>query len=125
MPTATAVMTAGATARPASRQARHGRAVVTMSTTNGHGERVGQVLPISTPTYTERFALCDVDGRGWTEGEIDEQYRQLLDEIGGPVKIGALTYDASVVLAAVDPIAYRCGLADYTSNLIDDGWTEG
>lgn len=45
-----------------------------------------------------------------------EQYEDMLDEIS-EVKIGSLTYSASLVLKEVDPTAYRCGLVDYVDSL--------
>ena len=54
-----------------------------------------------------------------SEREIEEQYNDALDDCG-MIKIGILEYAPSDVLKSVDPIAYRCGLADYISFLIDD-----
>ena len=51
--------------------------------------------------------------------DIEEQYDELLDE-QGDIKIGLLTYSPSDVLKAVDPIAYRVGLADYESFLEEE-----
>jgi hypothetical protein len=59
-------------------------------------------------------ARDDDDGNLYTEDELDELYAELLDE-SGEVTIGSLSYTPSQVLAAVDPIAYRVGFADYTS----------
>jgi len=41
-----------------------------------------------------------------------EAYDGWLDEIYPPLEIGYLTFDASRVLKELDPIAYRCGMAD-------------
>jgi hypothetical protein len=60
------------------------------------------------------YAFRDEDGNYYTEDELDELYAELLDE-SGDVTIGSLSYTPSQVLAAVDPIAYRVGFADYTS----------
>jgi DNA repair ATPase RecN len=46
-----------------------------------------------------------------------EQYRDMIDEISGVVKIGNLEYTASRVLEEIDPTAYRCGLNDYVDGL--------
>jgi hypothetical protein len=44
---------------------------------------------------------------------IDEdEYEALIDEINGDVTIGSLTYSAGRVLREVDPIAFRCGMAE-------------
>ena len=42
----------------------------------------------------------------------EEAYEELIDEISEEVKIGSLTYSAGRVLREVDPIAFRCGMAD-------------
>lgn len=54
---------------------------------------------------------------------IEEMYQDCLDE-SGPVKIAGYEYDTSHALRLVDPTAYRCGLADYISSLLDDQLTE-
>lgn len=56
-----------------------------------------------------------------TEAQLVEMYDEALDEYG-EVKISTLTYSASQVLKAVDPIAYRTGLSDYADSLIRDGY---
>lgn len=43
-----------------------------------------------------------------TTTEAYEAFDDYLDEIIGDVTLGTLTYPASQVLLAVDPIAYRC-----------------
>lgn len=55
----------------------------------------------------------------------DDSYRELLDEVCKPFRIGSLEYSASQVLEAVDPIAFRCGIDDvqeyyYTVDGIDE-----
>ena len=50
--------------------------------------------------------------------DIEELYDNLLDEIYPMVRIGNLEYMPSEVLRKVDPIAYRCGMNDYESELI-------
>lgn len=52
----------------------------------------------------------------YTDEEIEDMYREALDEQGN-IRIGSLTYAPSQVLEAVDPIAYRVGLSDYASFL--------
>ena len=51
-----------------------------------------------------------------SESDIEHAYQDMLDEFG-EVQIGNLTYLSSIVLKEVDPIAYRCGLADFSSAL--------
>ena len=54
------------------------------------------------------------------ETEIEESYREMLDDVYGEIEICGLTYAASVALERVDPIAYRVGLSDYESMVEDD-----
>ena len=46
------------------------------------------------------------------EHNTEESYEELIDEISEEVKIGSLTYSPGRVLKEVDPIAFRCGMAD-------------
>ena len=60
----------------------------------------------------------------WTEWDWEQAYNEFLDEIHPTVRIGDLSYDPSVVLKEVDPIAYRCGLNDYRDaqeSAVEDG----
>lgn len=52
--------------------------------------------------------------------EIEESYKEMLDECYGVVKIGYGEYWASDVLKNCDPIAYRIGLLGYTDSLEED-----
>lgn len=45
--------------------------------------------------------------------EIEEQYKNMLDECYGVVNIAGMEYDTSYALRECDPIAYRVGLSDY------------
>lgn len=47
----------------------------------------------------------------------EESYRECIDEIDGPVTIAGIKFTASRILEELDPIAYRCGLADYVDGL--------
>lgn len=49
--------------------------------------------------------------------DIEEAYRDMLDECYGEIEICGYTYPASVALAQVDAIAYRQGLLDYEDSL--------
>src|ERR1700755_1774957 len=60
----------------------------------------------------------------WSEYDWEQAYNELLDEIYPTVKFGDLSYDPSLVLKEVDPIAYRCGLAEYQDaqeSAVEDG----
>jgi len=58
-----------------------------------------------------------------TEGEkidIEELFRELLDEIYEPIKFGELEYCPSQVLEAVDPTAFRMGCNENADSLMED-----
>lgn len=48
--------------------------------------------------------------------DMEERYKDLLDECYGDVNIAGYDYRTSEALESVDPVAYRCGLADYISS---------
>ena len=56
---------------------------------------------------------------------IEELYDEMLDDCNPMVKIGNLEYSPSRVLKEVDPIAYRCGMNDYESALLEETCVEG
>jgi hypothetical protein len=53
-------------------------------------------------------------------GQVDiskEQYADMLDECHEPVVVCGMTYSAGRVLQKLDPVAFRCGLGDYESEV--------
>lgn len=60
-------------------------------------------------------------GEEVTESEIEDMYDDMLNDVYGPVNICGIDYDAGQALSEVDPTAYRVGMADYESDLIEDG----
>lgn len=59
-----------------------------------------------------------------TEGEpvdVEELYRDLLDECYPEVKFGDLTYSPSLVLESVDPTAFRIGAIEYADGMVEEG----
>jgi hypothetical protein len=52
--------------------------------------------------------------------EIEQDYKDMLDEVYGTVKIAGYEYDTSYALRECDPIAYRVGLSDYEASLEED-----
>lgn len=53
-------------------------------------------------------------------GQVDisnDEYIEMLDDVYGDVTIAGMTYSAGTALEAVDPIAFRCGLGDYESEI--------
>lgn len=55
-----------------------------------------------------------------TDRGYEDLFDEMLDECYPDIHIGNLTYTASQALKAVDPIAYREGLADYVDSLGSD-----
>ena len=55
-----------------------------------------------------------------TESEYDE----FLDEVEGSVTVAGMEFYASDILKSCDPVAYRCGKADYESNFDLDNCEE-
>ena len=49
--------------------------------------------------------------------EIEQAYRDMLDEVYGTVKIAGIEFDTSRALQELDPIMYNEGLLDYTDSL--------
>jgi len=56
-----------------------------------------------------------------SERELYQRYRDDLDELYGEIKLGKLTFSPSKVIEKLDPIAFRCGFADWTDS---EGWDE-
>jgi predicted nuclease with TOPRIM domain len=59
----------------------------------------------------------EIDNFDLSDHVKDDDYDTFLDDCTGEVSIGSLSYSASEVLKAVDPIAYRCGFSDYVDGL--------
>ena len=57
----------------------------------------------------------------WTESELEQSYDEMLNEITDTIQIGCIKFDASYVLAKLDPIAYNVGFGDYSSEFTDLG----
>ena len=54
------------------------------------------------------------------DGEVvlaDEEYADHLDECYGDVEVCGYSYGAGRLLKEVDPVAFRCGKADYESEI--------
>lgn len=67
---------------------------------------------IRSLTDLQREALYDI--AGVSDAKMELAYQQELRCFhGDDVKIAGYTYDVVSTLKAVDPTAYRCGLADY------------
>lgn len=60
--------------------------------------------------------------RGFTviNGQVDidnADYMLFLNDVYGEVTICGMTYSAGTALEACDPVAFRCGLVDYESEI--------
>lgn len=55
-----------------------------------------------------------------TRWELEELFKNMLDEVEEPIKLVGSEYAPSVVLREVDPIAYRCALADYEDYAVSE-----
>ena len=49
--------------------------------------------------------------------ELEEMYDEMLDDVYGEIDVCGMKWWASTVLKRVDPIAYRCGIADFESSI--------
>ena len=52
--------------------------------------------------------------------DIEELYRDLLDDIYEPVRFGELEYSPSAVLEAVDPVVFRIGAQENADSAVED-----
>ena len=53
----------------------------------------------------------------YTDQEIEELHDEMINDIYGTFKISYLEFDAAEILKELDPIAYRCSVADFESEL--------
>ena len=58
------------------------------------------------------------------EYEHEQAYKESLDE-EGTVTVCGIEFEPSTILEELDPTAYRCGLADYLSNINIEDDSEG
>lgn len=63
-------------------------------------------------TRAEVIDLTDADTVDYAD-----RHEELITEVYGTVSIGELTWDAGRVLRKLDPIAFRCGVSDETSEI--------
>ena len=52
--------------------------------------------------------------------DLEELYREMLDECEPVVKVAGLSFSASRIIEELDPIAFRCGVSDYADSLIGE-----
>ena len=69
------------------------------------------------------FNINNVDtfrGFNVVNGQVDvsnDQYQEMLNAVYGDVTICGMTYGQGDALEALDPVAFRCGLGDYESEI--------
>jgi len=56
----------------------------------------------------------------WTEYDLEESYKEMLDESYGTVTIAGMEYDTARALKDTDPIAYTVGMHDWADHLMTD-----
>jgi len=64
--------------------------------------------------------MTDFEGDYYTEYDLQVMYDDMLDETYGTVDIAGITYDTSLALRLVDPIAYETGRHQYADSLLQD-----
>ena len=52
----------------------------------------------------------------------EDDYADYLDEVLGDIEVGNLTFQASLIIRELDPIAFRCGMSDVE---LDPEWECG
>jgi hypothetical protein len=52
-----------------------------------------------------------------TDYELEDLYKEMLDECYPPVKVAGMEYETSRALYELDPIAYRVGFNDWLDSL--------
>lgn len=57
-----------------------------------------------------------------TEAELEKRFAEALDATYGEVQIAGLEYGTFFALKNLDPIRFRCELADFADSLTQDGF---
>ena len=52
--------------------------------------------------------------------DLEQLYRDMLDECEPEVKVAGLSFCASRIVEELDPTAFRCGVNDYADSLIGE-----
>lgn len=55
---------------------------------------------------------------------MEDFYDDLLNECYGEIKLGDLTFSPAEIIKTLDPIVYRCGLADFESYILENAEME-
>lgn len=60
-----------------------------------------------------KLQIIDKVSTKLTSMDLDEQYKDMLNDCYGTVKIAGYEYETAEALYMTDTVAYKCGLADY------------
>lgn len=63
----------------------------------------------------------DAEGELFSESELEDQFKEGLDDCYGVVYVCGYEYAAGNVLREIDPIAFRCGFLDWLDSRQGDG----
>ncbi len=77
---------------------------------------------VFTKEQTQTLIASDVER--YFDREMEDRYREFLDEAYGTVKVAGYEYETSHALSTVDPVAYRCGFADWVSTELEETFYE-
>jgi len=55
-----------------------------------------------------------------TDYDLDQMYREMLDEAYGTATVAGMQYDTSRALYELDPTAYRTGFSDWLDSMVQD-----
>lgn len=73
-------------------------------------EKRAELLEVKQAIYAKQAEI-----RNFSYESTDDEYDSYLDEIYGDIDICNTPYSASYAFKNLDPVAYRCGKADYDS----------
>lgn len=96
-------------------ESRDSRKIHTTDTESPKGAKGRQKMKNATIKNVNTFRGFDV-----VNGQVDistDEYIEMLDEVYEEVTICGMAYSAGTALEAVDPVAFRCGLGDYESEI--------
>lgn len=65
----------------------------------------------------------EVEDRTMTSEAVEEDLKNLLDELYQPLEIGGVTFHPSQIVADCDPVMWRIMLSEHETRLEEDGWT--
>ena len=76
----------------------------------------------------EEYIEAELEKRVLAEGlkpvDLEQLYRDMLDELEPEVKVAGLSFCASRIIEELDPTAFRCGVCDYADSLVGDSISE-